>query len=328
MKGKRFATSTCSLAVALVGRQEGQADAFLHDQSGSIASTRRQRQLSSCSLVGGSASSTMRISPVDLSANRRAYHAVAFEGSHNFGHSGRNIRALSAATLDLSASASSNNEHLHTSSSSDDNSNENTERPRPMVICGPSGVGKGTLIDAILHKKFPASKFGFSVSHTTRAPRPGEIDGVHYHFVSVEQIKQDIADGKFLEYAQVHGNYYGTSLEAVESVRREGKLCLLDIDVQGVRTIKSDNKLPDALYVFVAPPSVETLEERLRGRGTETEEALARRLGNARAELEYGRGEGNFDMVLVNGSLDAAVEELADQMRGWYPTTLDAEERN
>ena len=198
-----------------------------------------------------------------------------------------------------------------------------------MVICGPSGVGKGTLIDAILHEKFPASKkFGFSVSHTTRAPRPGEIDGVHYHFVSVEQIKQDIADGKFLEYAQVHGNYYGTSLEAVESVRREGKLCLLDIDVQGVRTIKSDNKLPDALYVFVAPPSVETLEERLRGRGTETEEALARRLGNARAELEYGRGEGNFDMVLVNGSLDAAVEELADQMRGWYPTTLDAEERN
>ena len=172
------------------------------------------------------------------------------------------------------------------------------------------------------------SKFGFSVSHTTRSPRPGEVDGVHYHFVSIEQIQQDIADGKFLEHAQVHGNYYGTSLEAVETVQRQGKLCILDIDVQGVQTIKSDNKLPDALYVFVAPPSVENLEERLRGRGTETEEALARRLGNARRELEYGRGEGNFDMVLVNGSLNEAVEELADKMRGWYPTTLDVEERN
>ena len=251
-------------------------------------------------------------------------------------YSSHSIRLNAAATLDLSASASSNNEHLHTSSSSssssDDtsniNENEERPRPRPLVICGPSGVGKGTLIDAILHKKFPASKFGFSVSHTTRAPRPGEIDGVHYHFVSVEQIKQDIADGKFLEYAQVHGNYYGTSLEAVESVRREGKLCLLDIDVQGVRTIKRDGKLPDALYVFVAPPSVENLEERLRGRGTETEETLKRRLGNARTELEYGRGEGNFDMVLVNDDVDVAVEELADQMRGWYPTMLDGEERN
>ena len=252
-------------------------------------------------------------------------------------YSSHSIRLNAAATLDLSASASSNNEHLHTSSSSssssDDtsniNENEERPRPRPLVICGPSGVGKGTLIDAILHQKFPASnKFGFSVSHTTRSPRPGEVDGVHYHFVSVDQIKQDIADGKFLEYAQVHGNYYGTTLEAVESVRREGKLCLLDIDVQGVRTIKRDGKLPDALYVFVAPPSVENLEERLRGRGTETEETLKRRLGNARTELEYGRGEGNFDMVLVNDDVDVAVEELADQMRGWYPTMLDGEERN
>ena len=158
--------------------------------------------------------------------------------------------------------------------------------------------------------------------------RQGEVDGVHYHFVTADQIQRDIADGKFLEYAQVHGNYYGTTLEAVESVRRQGKLCILDIDVQGVRTIKSDHKLPDALYVFVAPPSVENLEGRLRGRGTETEETLKRRLGNARAELEYGRGEGNFDMVLVNDDVDVAVEELADQMRGWYPTTLDGEERN
>ena len=204
-----------------------------------------------------------------------------------------------------------------------------------MVICGPSGVGKGTIIDTLLHQKFPSSdpsksKFGFSVSHTTRSPRPGEIDGVHYHFVSVEQIRRDIAEGKFLEYAQVHGNYYGTSREAVETVQRRGQLCILDIDVQGVQTIKSENKLPDALYVFVAPPSVENLEDRLRGRGTETEESLARRLGNARTELEYGLGgEGNFDMVLVNDNVDEAVEELAGRMRGWYPSILDdAEERN
>ena len=194
-----------------------------------------------------------------------------------------------------------------------------------MIICGPSGVGKGTIIAALL-AKFPSSKFGFSVSHTTRSPRPGEIDGTHYHFVSVDQIQTDIAEGKFLEYAKVHGNYYGTSLEAVETVQSQGKLCILDIDVQGVQTIQSQHKLPDAIYIFIAPPSVDHLERRLRGRGTETEESLVRRLGNAQREMEYGYGEGNFDYVLVNGELDAAVEELAEQMRGWYPTLEDVED--
>ena len=284
-----------------------------------------------------SALATSRLPPLAFHNNRRGGAAGAGAGGDVI----RRLHAHAAATLvDLSASSASN-EDLHTLSesggSNDDNSNDDNDqsqprapkapkpRPRPIIICGPSGVGKGTIINALL-QKFPSDKFGFSVSHTTRQPRPGEINGTHYNFVSVDEIQTEIAEGKFLEYAEVHGNYYGTSLQAVETVQRQGKLCILDIDVQGVQSIKSQGKLEDAICVFVAPPSVDNLEQRLRGRGTETEETLARRLGNARKEMEYGNGEGNFDYVLVNGELDVAVEELAEQMRGWYPTMLDEDE--
>eukprot|EP00523_Entomoneis_sp_CCMP467_P005434 CAMPEP_0168742088 /NCGR_PEP_ID=MMETSP0724-20121128/12856_1 /TAXON_ID=265536 /ORGANISM="Amphiprora sp., Strain CCMP467" /LENGTH=214 /DNA_ID=CAMNT_0008789627 /DNA_START=62 /DNA_END=706 /DNA_ORIENTATION=+ len=191
---------------------------------------------------------------------------------------------------------------------------------KPIVFAGPSGVGKGTLID-LLQKRFPNDQFGFSVSHTTRKPREGETDGVHYNFTTVEQIKKDIADGKFIEYAEVHGKYYGTSIAAVESVQSNGKICILDIDVQGVQKVKLSSLEP--YYVFIAPPSKEELEKRLRGRGTETEDAIKTRLGNAAKELEYGQQAGNFDRVFVNADLKQTFEDLADCIKEWYPHLVE-----
>jgi len=167
-------------------------------------------------------------------------------------------------------------------------------------------VGKGTLI-AMLQREFP-DKFGFSVSHTTRAPRPGEVNGTHYNFVDKATMEQDIADGKFLEHAHVHQNIYGTSFAAVRKVSKSGKICLLDIDVQGAELVKkSDLK---AAYVFIAPPSMEELERRLRGRGTETEDAVLKRLENARTEMAKKDVDGFFDAVIVNDDVDKAYEAL------------------
>jgi len=191
------------------------------------------------------------------------------------------------------------------------------EKPRPVVFCGPSGVGKGTLID-LLQKRFPNNQFGFSVSHTTRKPREGEKDGVHYNFTSVEEIKKEIESGKFIEYAEVHGNYYGTSVEAVETVQAKGQICILDIDVQGVRNVK-ESSLKSPIYVFIAPPSTEELERRLRGRGTEKEADINRRLANAAKEITYGQQAGNFDRVFVNANLNATFEEMATAFKKWYP---------
>jgi guanylate kinase len=167
-------------------------------------------------------------------------------------------------------------------------------------------VGKGTLI-AMLQREFP-DKFGFSVSHTTRAPRPGEVNGTHYNFVDKATMERDIADGKFLEHAHVHQNIYGTSFAAVRKVSKSGKICLLDIDVQGAELVKkSDLK---AAYVFIAPPSMEELERRLRGRGTETEDAVLKRLENARTEMAKKDVDGFFDAVIVNDDVDKAYEAL------------------
>ncbi len=146
------------------------------------------------------------------------------------------------------------------------------------------------------------------------------MHGVHYNFITVEEIQKAILDGKFLEHAEVHGNYYGTSLEAVQNVQKEGKICILDIDIQGVHNVKKSGL--DALYAFIAPPSMEELEKRLRGRGTETEEAVLKRLRNARKEVEYGLDEGNFDKIFTNDDLDRTLEEMLCQFQQWYPQLL------
>ena len=177
---------------------------------------------------------------------------------------------------------------------------------RPIVMCGPSGVGKGTLINRLM-ADFPG-KFGFSVSHTTRAPRPGETDGVHYNFVEKAAMEADIAEGKFLEHAHVHENIYGTSLAAVEAVATKGQVCVLDIDVQGAEIVKKSTL--DALFVFIAPPSMEELEKRLRGRGTEKEESIQKRLANAAGEMAKTEVDGFFHAVIINDDLEKAYGEL------------------
>jgi len=177
---------------------------------------------------------------------------------------------------------------------------------KPIVICGPSGVGKSTLI-GLLRKEFPED-FGFSVSHTTRDPRPGEQNGVDYHFVDKETMEKGIAAGNFLEYAYVHGNIYGTSKQAVDRVAKDCKVCILDIDIQGVRTCKSLGFDADA-YIFVAPPDMVSLEARLRGRGTETEEKVLKRLRAAVSEVE-GAQSIEWDAILVNDDLASTYDKL------------------
>lgn len=198
------------------------------------------------------------------------------------------------------------------------------ETLRPLIVCGPSGVGKGTII-ANYMKNFPfAENFGFTTSHTTRDPRPGERDGVDYHFTNKKDMEEAIAAGKFIEYAQVHGNIYGTSFEAMRDVQDTlQKICLLDIDVQGVKNIKNHEKREEfprveGNFIFIAPPSMEILEDRLKGRGTETPESLERRTRNAQAEMDYGMEDGNFDHIVVNADLDQACKDFDAAVKAIY----------
>jgi len=196
---------------------------------------------------------------------------------------------------------------------------------RPLVICGPSGVGKGTIIEQFMTLHGGAKYFGFTVSHTTRAPRPGEVHGIHYYFTNKEAMQADIDAGKFLEYAAVHGNLYGTSLDALYQVQnpQTSKFCLLDIDVQGVQSVKkAQEKLGlhqlHATFVFIAPPSLDVLRQRLIGRGTESTESIEKRSKNAIMEMEYGTTPGNFDYTIVNDTVDKAVEELKEIVQHVY----------
>lgn len=192
---------------------------------------------------------------------------------------------------------------------------QHADGPHPLVIAGPSGVGKGTLIKKLV-ECYP-THFGFCVSHTTRDPRPGESDGIDYYFLSREAMDAQIADGKFIEHATVHNNLYGTSLAAVNSVRAEGKICILDIEMPGVQNVKRTSLCPK--FLFIAPPSMPLLEQRLRGRGTESEKDILKRLSAAQRELEYGTAAGNFDRIIVNDDLESAFDELSETLRDWFP---------
>ena len=148
---------------------------------------------------------------------------------------------------------------------------------KPLLISGPSGVGKGTLIERLMdfYNEEDGLHFKFSVSHTTRKPRPGEVDGVHYHFTDRTQMMRDVKDGKFIEHAEVHGNLYGTSYSSVQSLMEEGFIVILDIDIKGARKVQEKIS---PLSIFIAPPSMEILEQRLRDRRTESEEVIQKRI--------------------------------------------------
>jgi guanylate kinase len=170
-----------------------------------------------------------------------------------------------------------------------------------LVVTGPSGVGKGTLIRKLLEHR---DDYGLSVSATTRPPRPGEVDGRDYHFLSQQEFERRLAAGDFLEHALYAGNHYGTLKEEVD--RAPGNL-VLEIEVEGARQVR--NALPEATQVFIAPPSDEALRERLVGRATDAPEVIERRLARANEELA-ARAE--FKRVIVNDDLDRAVDELVE----------------
>ncbi len=170
------------------------------------------------------------------------------------------------------------------------------------VFTGPSGTGKGTILGQVLERD---KNVFLSVSATTRAPRGGEQDGVHYYFLTHEAFKEKIKQGAFLEYAQYVGNYYGTLEAPVDQQLAQGRDVVLEIEVQGAMQIH--NKRPDAVMVFVAPPSMDELERRLRGRGTESDEKVQGRLQTARQEMGFAN---RFDYIITNDRLENAVADL------------------
>ena len=173
-----------------------------------------------------------------------------------------------------------------------------------FVITGPSGAGKGTVLKEVIKN---LDRLYFSVSATTRKPREGEVDGVHYHFMTKERFESLIADNRFLEYAQYAENYYGTPLDPVLEQLEQGNDVILEIELQGALQVKK--RMPQAVLVFIAPPSFEELEDRLRGRGTETEEKILSRLEQTHEELHY---LDMYDYIVINhdGETQQAAEDI------------------
>lgn len=180
-------------------------------------------------------------------------------------------------------------------------------KPRLFVIAAPSGGGKTSLIAALLKRD---ERVSLSVSHTTRPPRPGEIDGVHYHFVDEPTFLKRAEKGAFLEHARVFDHWYGTSRKSVQDILDSGLDVLLDIDWQGARQIKQN--FPDCCTIFILPPSLETLRMRLSKRAQDSEEVIDRRMRAARAELSHG---GEFDFLIVNDDFDQALADLHSIVR-------------
>lgn len=173
---------------------------------------------------------------------------------------------------------------------------------RLIVLTGPSGVGKGTLLRALLRRH---SDLYLSVSATTRQPRPGEVDGQHYEFVSRIEFERMVAQGELLEWAEFAGNYYGTPRRPVEEKIRQGKWVVLEIELEGARQIRKT--FPDALRIFILPPSLNELEYRLRHRAQDSEEAIVRRLERARSEINAAD---EFDIQVINDNLEKALERI------------------
>ena len=175
-----------------------------------------------------------------------------------------------------------------------------------IVLSGPSGCGKGTMVGEILKR----GDCAVSISATTRSPREGEENHVHYHFISREEFEQRIAANGFLEYAEYCGNYYGTPLKEVEEMRGQGKNVILEIEVQGA--FQSKERCPDAILIFTIPPTMEELRRRLHKRGTETEEVIEKRIARAAEELPLAK---QYDYIILNDALEDAVADFGTVLR-------------
>ncbi len=179
---------------------------------------------------------------------------------------------------------------------------------RLIVLTGPSGVGKGTLMRSLLERH---PDLYYSVSATTRSPRPGEIDGKNYYFISRSKFEQLVAEGEFLEWAEFAGNYYGTPREGVLNQIHSGRLVVLEIDLEGARQIRVS--FPIALRIFILPPSFDELEKRIRDRAQDSEEAIARRLRRAQEEI---RAADEFDIKIVNDDFETALNDIEAALFG------------
>eukprot|EP01083_Nonionella_stella_P042133 113997_1 len=189
----------------------------------------------------------------------------------------------------------------------------------PLVVCGPSGVGKGTLLQYLLSNR--SSHFGMSLSHTTRSPRIGEINDKHYKFIDRDLFKKGIDEGEYIEYALTHGNYYGTNIDQITNLEREGKICILEIDVKGAKQIKETHSHLNCNFLFITCPSpLDTLEKRLTMRGTENEEQIKTRLDTAKIELDFLHEYPHFfDHLLMNDDMKIAIDKLKCILNEWYP---------
>lgn len=174
---------------------------------------------------------------------------------------------------------------------------------KTFIICGPSGVGKGTVVARLMASD---PTLYFSVSATTRAPRPGEVDGKHYHFLTAEQFEQWVAEDQFLEHAEFVGNRYGTPRQFIDRAMEQGRDVILDIEIQGAEQVHQ--KRPDAVRIFIAPPSWDELERRLIGRGTEDMDKVRSRLRRGKEEFLVAK---DFDYFVINDTVDRAVEEIS-----------------
>ncbi|HEZ7988880.1 MAG TPA: guanylate kinase [Ruminococcus sp.] len=178
-----------------------------------------------------------------------------------------------------------------------------------IVVSAPSGCGKGTILSEVLKD----DRFYYSVSATTRSPRLGEVNGVTYHFITKQDFEERIKNNAMLEYAEYCGNYYGTPKKEIDEMREQGKNVILEIEVQGAMKVREI--CPDAVFIFVLPPSVAELERRLKKRATETDDVIAQRVSQARSEIELAR---KYDYVVVNAALEDAIND--------FKTVIKAEE--
>ncbi|PRX25089.1 guanylate kinase [Orenia metallireducens] len=180
--------------------------------------------------------------------------------------------------------------------------NNRENRGNLIILSGPSAVGKGTVLRALLEEY---DEVCYSVSATTREPREGEIDGVHYFFMSQDEFRASIKNDEFIEWAKVHNNYYGTPRNYVEETLKSGKDVILEIDIQGARQVAES--FSEGVFVFLAPPSMEELKSRIYKRGTETEDAIQTRMSNATKELEE---IDRYDYLIINDEVENAVDKL------------------